>query len=111
MDIAEMMKKAQEMQSKMADMQSSMADIEATGSAGAGMVSVTLLGQGDLKSVTIDPALFSEDDKEVVEDLIVAAHADARKKLEAAVQEKMREVTGGLGLPGGFDLSKMKMPF
>ena len=111
MDIAEMMKKAQEMQAKMADMQNSMSDLKVTGSAGAAMVTVTLAGQGDMKAVSIDPSLFSEDDKEVIEDLIVAAHADAKSKLETAVQEKMKEVTGGLGLPGGFDLSNMKLPF
>lgn len=111
MDISSMMQKAQEMQAKMAEMQEKLMTHEVTGSAGAGMVSVVLNGRGDLRGVTIDPSLFSAEDKDVVEDLIVAAHGDAKTKVEAMMAEKMKDVTGGMGLPSGLDMSNLKMPF
>ncbi|WP_417455983.1 YbaB/EbfC family nucleoid-associated protein [Kordiimonas sp.] len=105
-NLSEMLKKAQEMQSKMGDMQAELDTVEVDGTAGAGMVRVVLTAKGDMKSVTIDPSLFSSEEKEVVEDLIVAAHAQARAKAADAMQERMKDLTGGLDLPPGF-----KMPF
>ncbi len=105
-NLSEMLKKAQEMQSKMGDMQAELDTVEVDGTAGAGMVRVVLTAKGDMKSVTIDPSLFSSEEKEVVEDLIVAAHAQARGKAADAMQERMKDLTGGLDLPPGF-----KMPF
>lgn len=106
MDFLKVMKQAKEMQSKMADMQSALGDMRATGTSGGGLVAVTLSGKGDLAGVKIDPSLLKPEDAEIVEDLILAAHADAKTKIEALMAEKMQEVTGGLGLPGGF-----KLPF
>lgn len=103
-DIGKLMKQAQEMQSKMQDAQSALDDLECVGKSGGGLVQVTLSGKGDMKSVEIDPSLFSEDDKEVLEDLILAAHAEARKTMEAAAAEKMKEATAGLPLPPGMNL-------
>jgi DNA-binding YbaB/EbfC family protein len=105
-NLSEMLKKAQEMQSKMGDMQAELDRVEVEGTAGAGMVKVTLTAKGDMKSVTIDPSLFSSEEKEVVEDLIVAAHKQAREKAAEAMQSRMKDLTGGLDLPPGF-----KMPF
>ena len=103
-NLGQMMKQAQEMQTKMQEMQASLAEIEVAGTSGAGMVTVTLSGKGDLRKLSIDPSLFNADDSEVVEDLIVAAHADAKSKVEARVAEEMAKVTGGLNLPPGFSL-------
>jgi hypothetical protein len=105
-DFMGMMKKAQELQSKMDEMQTSLGNIVVEGRAGAGLVTVTLSGKGELKGLKIDPSLFREDDVEVLEDLIIAAHADAKGKAEAEMQSKMAEVTAGLPLPPG-----MKFPF
>lgn len=105
-NLGEMLKKAQEMQSKMGDMQAELDNVEVEGTAGAGMVKVVLSGKGDMKSVTLDPSIFSSEDKEVVEDLIVAAHAQAKAKVGDAAAEQMKNLTGGLDLPPGF-----KMPF
>jgi DNA-binding YbaB/EbfC family protein len=105
-DLGKMMKQAQELQGKLAAVQEEIALIEATGSAGGGLVSVTLSGKGDLKSLKIDPSILRAEDAEIVEDLIVAAHADAKAKSEALSAERMKSVTGGLGLPPG-----MKLPF
>lgn len=104
-NIADLMKQAGEMQSKMEEMQKSLDALEIEGVAGGGMVRVTLSGKGALRSVKIDPAL-ARDDIEILEDLIVAAHYDAKIKSEARVQEEMQKMTGGLQLPPGF-----KMPF
>ncbi|MBV5263504.1 YbaB/EbfC family nucleoid-associated protein [Pinisolibacter aquiterrae] len=106
MDFMKMMSKAKEMQAKMAGLQDDLAQIEVTGVAGAGLVSVTITGKGELKRVAIDPSLMKPEEAEIVEDLIVAAHRDAHAKAEAAIAEKMAEMTGGMGLPGGF-----KLPF
>ncbi|MER2604540.1 MAG: YbaB/EbfC family nucleoid-associated protein [Siculibacillus sp.] len=106
MDFMKMMSKAKEMQSRMATLQDELALIEVVGTAGAGLVAVTITGKGELKGVKIDPSLMKPDEVEIVEDLIVAAHRDAHVRAEAAIAEKMAEVTGGLGLPGGF-----KLPF
>ncbi len=106
MDFMKMMSKAKEMQAKMAGLQDDLATIEAVGTAGGGLVSVTISGKGELRAVKIDPSLFKPEEAEIVEDLIVAAHRDAHVKAEAAIAEKMAELTGGMGLPGGF-----KLPF
>jgi DNA-binding YbaB/EbfC family protein len=99
-----MLKQAQQVQARMQEMQERLSGIEIVGQSGGGMVSVTLSGKGDLRKVMIDPSLLKPEDAEVVEDLIVAAHADARQKLEARVAEEMAKVTGGLNLPPGMSL-------
>lgn len=99
-----MMKQAQEMQERMTKMQEELEQIEITGTSGAGLVAVTLSGKGALKSVKIDPSLLKENEAEILEDLLVAAHNDAKTKTESAMQEKMQEVTGGLQLPPGLKL-------
>lgn len=105
-NLGQMMKQAQEMQSKMTEMQDKLSEMEVTGSSGGGMVEVTLTGKHELRNVTIDPSLSGPDDVEVLEDLIVAAHNDAKGKIESKISEKMSEMTGGLQLPPGF-----KLPF
>ncbi|WP_407048631.1 YbaB/EbfC family nucleoid-associated protein [Methyloraptor flagellatus] len=106
MDFMKMMKQAKDMQSRMAGLQDDLAKIEVSGAAGAGLVTVTITGKGEMKGVRIDPSLLKPEEGEILEDLIVAAHRDAHAKAEAAIAEKMAEVTGGLGLPSGF-----KLPF
>jgi DNA-binding YbaB/EbfC family protein len=105
-NLAGLMKQAQQMQSKMQEMQSKLESVDVEGVAGAGLVAVTLNGKGDLRRVKIDPKLADPADLEMLEDLIVAAHRDAKSKLEALTQEEMQKVTGGLQLPPG-----MKLPF
>lgn len=103
-DVMGMMKQMQGLQKKMQDMQAELENLDIQGQSGGGMVSVTITGKGALKSVSIDPSLLKEDEKEIVEDLIVAAHADARAKSERVLEEKMKSVTGGLPLPPGLKL-------
>jgi DNA-binding YbaB/EbfC family protein len=103
-DLMKMMKQAQEIQGRMQRMQEELSALEVEGQAGAGMVRVTLNGKGEMRGVRIDPALVKPEDVEMIEDLIVAAHADARAKVETAMQAKMQEVTGGLPLPPGLKL-------
>ena len=105
-DIMGMMKQAKQLQEKMLGVQEEIANMVVDGSAGGGLVSVTANGKGDVRSVKIDPSLVKPEDVEILEDLIVAALADARGKAEAAVAEKMQAMTGGLNLPAG-----MKLPF
>lgn len=105
-DIMGLMKQAQAMQTKLQEAQADMERTEVDGTAGGGMVSVRLTVKGDLRGVSVDASLLKPDDKEIIEDLIVAAHADARRKAEVVMQEKMKAVTGGLPLPPG-----MKLPF
>ncbi|GIL01239.1 MAG: nucleoid-associated protein R00231 [Alphaproteobacteria bacterium] len=105
-DLMGLMKQAREMQSKWEDMQTALASLAATGTAGGGLVSVTLSGKGELKGVTIDASLLSDGEAEILEDLLVAAHANARQQVEALVAEKTRELTAGLPLPPG-----LKLPF
>jgi hypothetical protein len=105
-NLGQMMKQAQEMQAKMAEMQERLAEIEVTGASGGGMIKVTLNGKGEMRKVVIDPALVNPDEVEVLEDLIVAATADAKAKAEAQAAQRMSELTGGLNLPPGF-----KLPF
>ena len=103
-DFLGLMKQAAELKSKMEAMQTELEQIEVEGSAGGGLVTVKLSGKGEMKSVKIDDTLIKPSEKEIVEDLIVAAHADARRKAEALLQEKMKDVTGGLPLPPGMKL-------
>ena len=105
-DMMGMMKKAQEMQARMGEMQAELEALEVVGTAGGDAVQVTLTGKGEMRGVTLDPSLLKPDEAEIVEDLIIAAHADAKQKSEEMAQEKMKEVTAGLPIPPG-----MKMPF
>ena len=105
-DIMGMMGKIKDMQSKMERMQEELAELECEGVAGGGMVSVRLSGKGIMKGISIDPSMFKEDDVEILEDLIVAAHNDAKSKVEAMMAERTKELTAGLPIPPGF-----KMPF
>ncbi len=105
-DLLGLMGKAKEMQAKLQAMQEEVALIEATGQSGGGMVIVTLSGKSEMKSVKIDPSLLKEGEGEILEDLIVAAHNDAKAKVEATMQEKTKALTAGLPLPPG-----MKLPF
>ena len=103
-DFLGVMKQAAELKSKMEAMQTELEQIEVEGSAGGGLVTVKLSGKGEMKGVTIDDTLMQPSEKEIVADLIVAAHADARRKAETLLQEKMKSVAGGLPLPPGMKL-------
>ena len=103
-DFLGLMKQATQLQAKMQEMQAELDQITVEGIAGGGMVTVTLTAKGDMKGVRIDPSLIKPDEKEIIEDLLVAAHADARRKAEALLQEKMKSLTGGLPLPPGMKL-------
>ena len=103
-NFAEMMKQAAQLQSKMQALQSELDTVTVDGTAGGGMVTVTLTAKGDLKGIRIDDSLLKPEEKEILEDLLVAAHADARKHAEAVMQEKMKSLTGGLPLPPGLGL-------
>jgi DNA-binding YbaB/EbfC family protein len=105
-NLAGLMKQAQQMQSKMEEMQARLQSMELVGEAGAGMVRVTLNGKGDLRGIKIDPKIIDPADAEVLEDLILAAHRDAKAKIESTMASEMQQVTGGLNLPPGF-----KLPF
>jgi len=104
-DFMGMMKQAAQLQSKMQELQAELDRIEVEGTAGGGMVTVRLSAKGDLKGVKIDDSLMKPTEKEIVEDLLVAAHADARRKAEVVMQEKMKGLTGGLALPPGMNLT------
>jgi DNA-binding YbaB/EbfC family protein len=105
-NLGQLMKQAQQMQSKMTEMQEKLGELEVSGTSGGGMVTVTLNGKGEMRGVKLDKSLVDPEDIEVLEDLIVAAHNDAKGKAEAAMQDEMQKVTGGLQLPPG-----MKLPF
>ena len=105
-DMAKIMKQAQEMQGKMSEAQERLDDVEVVGEAGAGLVKVTATAKGEVKALSIDPSLFDPDEREVVEDLIVAAIKDAQALASEAAQTEMAKVTEGLNLPPG-----MKLPF
>jgi DNA-binding YbaB/EbfC family protein len=100
-DFLGMMKQAAQLQSKMQAMQDELGNIEVEGISGGGMVSVRMTAKMEVKAVKIDPSLLKPEDREIVEDLVVTAIADARRKAEVAMQEKMASLTGGLGLPPG----------
>jgi len=103
-DFLGLMKQAAQLQSKMQAMQAELDQIEVEGTAGGGLLTVILTAKGDLKGIRIDDSLFKPSEKEILEDLMVAAHADARRKAEAVLQEKMKSLTGGLPLPPGLGL-------
>ena len=103
-NLGNLMKQAKEMQSKMAEMQAALESHELVGASGAGMVEITLNGKGEMRGIKIDPSIMTPDDREMLEDLIKAAHADARAKVDAYSQEKMKDMTGGLELPPGMSL-------
>ena len=103
-DFLGMMKQAAQLQSKMKALQDELDTIEVEGSSGGGLVSVRMTAKGDVKAVKIDPSLIKPDEGEIPADLLVTAHGDARRKAEAAMQEKMKGLTGGLGLPPGLGL-------
>jgi len=103
-DMAKMMKTAQEMQSKMSGLQEEMHNIIVTGESGAGLVKATATAKGELKSLDIDPSIFNADDKEVAEDLILAAIKDAQSKAAERAKEDMSKITQGMGLPKDMDL-------
>lgn len=102
-DIMDMMKKAREIQTRM---QEEIGNLQMTGTSGAGLVSLTLNGQGNLKGVKIDPSLMNPEESEILEDLIIAAHNEAKAKIETAVAQKTKDITAGLPIPPGF-----KLPF
>ena len=103
-DFLGLMKQAAQMQSRMQELQAELDQITVEGTAGGGLVTVTLTAKGELKATRIDGSLLKPEEKEIVEDLLVAAHAEARRKAEAVLQEKMKTITGGLPLPPGLKL-------
>ena len=105
-NLGNLMKQASQMQARMQEMQARLEAMEVEGTAGAGLVSVVMTGKGDLRRVKLDPKVIDPAEAEMIEDLIVAAHADARRKIEALMAEEMQKVTGGMALPPG-----LKLPF
>lgn len=105
-NLGNMLKQAQQMQTRMQEMQARLEAMEVEGAAGGGMVKILLSGKGDLRRVSIDPSLMAADEREVLEDLLVAAHADAKQKVETTMAEEMQKATAGINLPAG-----MKLPF
>jgi hypothetical protein len=103
-DLIGLMGKAKEMQAKFQAMQEEIASLEASGQSGGGLVQVTISGKFEMKSLKIDSSLFKEDDVEILEDLILAAHNDAKTKVEAIMQEKTKALTAGLPIPPGMNL-------
>lgn len=100
-DMAKLMQQAQQMQAKLGEMQERVASIEAQGEAGAGLVKATVSGKGELRALEIDPSLLNSDDKEVLQDLTVAAVNDAHARAQEAVQAEMGKLAEGMGLPPG----------
>jgi nucleoid-associated protein EbfC len=105
-NLAGLMKQAQQMQDRMQEMQARLEAMEIEGEAGAGLVSVTLNGKGELKRLRIDPKVVDPADTEMLQDLIVAAHTDAKRKIEATSAAEMQKLTAGMPLPPG-----LKLPF
>jgi nucleoid-associated protein EbfC len=105
-NLGDIMKQVQDMQSRMQDMQAALEQVEVTGQSGGGLVKVAMNGKSQVKSVTIDASLMLAEEREILEDLLVAAMNDAKAKAEQAMAERMKDVTGGLPLPPGF-----KLPF
>jgi DNA-binding YbaB/EbfC family protein len=103
-DLGGLLKQAQAMQAKMAAFQEELEQVTVEGKSGGGLVAVTLTGKGTMARLSVDPSLIKPEDKEMLEDLVVAAHADARAKLEEKVAAEMAKITGGLPLPPGFKL-------
>ncbi len=104
-DFLGMMKQAAQLQSKMKEMQDQLDHVEVEGISGGGMVTVRMTAKMEVKGIAIDPSLIKAEEREVLEDLVVTACNDARRKAEAAMQEKMQALTGGLGFPPGFGLT------
>lgn len=100
MDLNSIMQQAQQMQAKMSEIQQQLANKTITGSAGGGMVTVTVNGSGEVLSIAIEPPLLTADEKEMVEDLIVAATNDGLRKAKELSQQEMRRLTGGINIPG-----------
>ncbi len=105
-NLGNLMKQASQMQARMQEMQAKLEAMEVEGAAGAGLVSVVMTGKGELRRIKLDPKVIDASEAEMLEDLIVAAHADARRKIEALMAEEMQKVTGGMSLPPG-----LKLPF
>ena len=105
-NLGDMMKQVQAMQSRMAEVQAKLEQATVTGQSGGGLVKMTLTGKGAMTAVVIDPSLMKPEERDILEDLILAAHTDAKNKSEAMMAEEMKAVTGGLPLPPGF-----KLPF
>ena len=105
-NLGNMLKEAQKLQTRMAEMQQQLAEAEMTGTAGGGMVNVTLNGKGEMRRIKIDPSLADPNEMEILEDLVVAACNDVKAKIDAHLQEEMGKLTGGLPMPPGF-----KLPF
>lgn len=105
-NLGNMLKEAQKLQARMAEMQQKLAETEMTGSAGGGMVNVTLNGKGEMRKIKIDPSLADPSEMEILEDLVVAATNDAKAKIDQHLQSEMAQLTGGLPMPPGF-----KLPF
>ncbi|WP_339739649.1 YbaB/EbfC family nucleoid-associated protein [uncultured Maricaulis sp.] len=103
-DLMGLMKQAQAMQQKMAEAQEKLAASQVVGEAGAGLVTLTLSGKGEMRALSIDPSLLNPAEGEVVEDLVMAAHNDAKRKMEAMQQDVMKDVAGGLQLPPGMSM-------
>lgn len=103
-DFLGMMKQAAQLQSKMKEMQDQLETVEVEGISGGGLVSVRMTAKMEVKAIRIDASLMKADEREILEDLLVTAMGDARRKAEAAMQEKMSALTGGLGLPPGLGL-------
>ena len=103
-NLSDMMKQAQEMQGRIQEMQGQLDTLEVKGTSGAGLVTVTLNGKGEMTVLNIDPSLVKPDEVEILEDLISAAHNDAKKKMDAMLQDKMKDLTGGLPIPPGMKL-------
>jgi hypothetical protein len=105
-NLGDMMKQVQAMQERMAELQARLDQQTVVGQSGGGLVKVTLNGKGAMAALAIDPSLMKPEEREILEDLIVAAHADAKTKAEAMMAEEMKSLTGGLPLPPG-----LKLPF
>lgn len=103
-DLMGLMKQAQAMQQKMGEAQEKLAASQVVGEAGAGLVTLTLSGKGEMRALSIDPSLLDPAEGEVVEDLVMAAHNDAKRKMEAMQQDVMKDVAGGLQMPPGMSL-------
>ena len=108
-NIGNMLKQAQQMQARMQEMQAKLDSLTVDGAAGGGMVRVTLSGKGEMRRIQLDKTLIDPNEAEMLEDLIVAAHADAKAKVEALMAEEMQKATAGLNIPGG--LGGLKLPF
>ena len=104
-DLLGMMKQAAQLQSKMQAMQDELGNVEVEGMSGGGLVAVRMSAKMEVKAIKIDPSLMKAEEREILEDLLVTAHNEARRKAEAAMQDKMQSLTGGLGLPPGLGLT------